>query len=402
MKSLGLWKDIHSALFLEKRNLEETSWNIQDYMKKTSLISQSHKILGKLMEASFIEWRYYSVYSKDFHGIVGLSFYNPQEHFAGLSDGGLLLIVSGVLGDSLLRSFVDEVPDFCWMSLMPYSKLCIEGSDISFKEEHLSFSLKVNEKHEAILFLEGKEAPSLSFRTTVVDGLPWSDPLQGYFSHHPVAHWVVHNPHPLCHTQGSLHFSQEFKDHFNVKKKSFPNFVSSKALSLMNSEISLEGEGYYEHSFGVNPMPYHGWDFCFAPSFSLGGGFVLQSYKNTDDLTALDFFWKKNEQWEVIRFKGKEINVEWKETICHPFIRKKVPIKRLIRAENELFKIEIHNNIKHIIPFLRPSCFVLNHYYIGEEIGASSLLFQDKEGNTLFQLSNIPSGGETSSLRLKT
>ena len=53
-------------------------------------------LLPALGSAGFIEWRYWSVLSEVFHGIVGLSLVNPEQRFAGIAEGGLLLIVAGV------------------------------------------------------------------------------------------------------------------------------------------------------------------------------------------------------------------------------------------------------------------------------------------------------------------
>lgn len=84
-------------------------------------------LLGALLPASFVEWRYYAVISDAFRGIVGLALVNPRNHFPWLGESGVLAIVAGLLdrpADRLALTGAERVADLCelcWMHLFPFS-----------------------------------------------------------------------------------------------------------------------------------------------------------------------------------------------------------------------------------------------------------------------------------------
>ncbi|MCF8016863.1 MAG: hypothetical protein K9L65_14465 [Chromatiaceae bacterium] len=62
--------------------------------------------LHGLARASFVELRYFAVLSPAFHGIVGLALVNPERRFQRIAEGGLLLIIAGVVDRPRLPSSV--------------------------------------------------------------------------------------------------------------------------------------------------------------------------------------------------------------------------------------------------------------------------------------------------------
>ena len=67
--------------------------------------------LPGLASACFIEWRYFAVLSPAFHGIAGLALVNPDCRFPSVAEGGLLLIVAGVVDRPRLPSSAAEPGD---------------------------------------------------------------------------------------------------------------------------------------------------------------------------------------------------------------------------------------------------------------------------------------------------
>ncbi|MEY4065681.1 MAG: hypothetical protein RIR26_1889, partial [Pseudomonadota bacterium] len=89
--------------------------------------------------AAFIEWRYFSIISPEFHGICGFSLFNPEHHFPQFAEGGLIAIVAGALQgavDRLSREAqhrageeIERVQEFCFMHVFPMESVIFHGSE---------------------------------------------------------------------------------------------------------------------------------------------------------------------------------------------------------------------------------------------------------------------------------
>jgi hypothetical protein len=354
----------------------------------------------QLARTSFIEWRYYSLISKEFHGIFGAAIFNPEQRLAQVAESGLLVIVAGVAG---LAASAEAAPlpdnDFCWMKLFPMSSLTfLDDGAVSLFGEHDSVSFKMqqfSDSHSRVE-LEGIRAPTLSFESRALEGTQLAPQIGRDVSFFPGTHWVVNNPAPVATTSGKMRIQNlPGKTESSLK---FPNYVSSGVN--LDQEISLDGSGYYEHSFGMNPMPLHGWDFCFVPNAVAGNSLVMQTYRESRELRYVDVHWTANGVVRHLRFGPDDLQVQWTRGCHHSEIKKNVPVERAISGQTAGYSLEVRNHVRHRIPFLRPEKFFVRHFFISEEISTTSWTLKNSSGDVVCEVVNQPSGGETASFRL--
>ncbi len=347
-------------------------------------------------KASFIEWRYYSIISKEFHGIFGAAIVNPENRLKHVAESGLLIIVAGIAGGADASTPVSN--DFCWMKLFPMESLTfVEGSNAGVFGHHGSVRLQMRQASDSHSFvdLSGVGAPTVRLESEGLSGFEISPQLGRDVSFFPGTHWIVNNSAPVARTRGTLSIAEVSWDSGTEGK--FPNYASSGVNS--KKEFSLNGDGYYEHSFGMNPMPMHGWDFCFVPNAGAGNSLVMQTYRNSKELRYVDVHWTENGSLKSLRFDSESLSHEWVHRNRHNDMKTHVPIERLIRGSVAGYTLEARNKILHHVPFLRPKKFFVRHFYISEEISLTSWTLKDPAGNVVCEVHDRPSGGETASLR---
>lgn len=374
-------------------------------------------LFSRFRTASYIEWRYYSILSDRFHGICGFSLFNPENHFAQLSEGGLIVIVAGGLdgaASSLQKSGTaalspteqtDRVKEFCFMHVFPMDSVIFYGPQRQHvRASHQGIEIKIEhlDAQSADIFIELEGGLSVNLKHRSVPGCPALAPLTGTdFKTIPGAHWTVFNPSPLSQVNGSLTIRPGL---LNCSENSpgvhNPNFVSPPlANKLYNGYLRVDLEnaaGYYEHSFGVNPMPLHGWDFVFAPSPALHAGLVLQTYRGSQQMSYLEVVWKDGSgEWKTLRVPQSHLDVEWTETSWHPVMRVHVPRQRVIRAHYQGYKIEVHNTVSGEIPFVRAHSPAVRHFFISEELSFTQWKLTDSSERVLVDVKDVLSGGET-------
>ncbi|MEY4066075.1 MAG: hypothetical protein RIR26_2283, partial [Pseudomonadota bacterium] len=240
------------------------------------------------------------------------------------------------------------------------------------------------------------------FRHQALAGSPALRPVTATdFNTIPSAHWTIFNASPVAEVTGTivvrpglLECSEDGPNAHN------PNFISRPlAEKLHNGYVKLNLEraaGYYEHSFGLNPMPVHGWDFLFVPSPENKSGLVLQTYKGSADASYLEVVWQQPDAtWKTIHIPASECEIEWSESSWHPGLRVHVPRKRIIKARKDGFLIEVSNQIFGEIPFIRAHSPVVRHFFISEEFSTTNWKVTDAQGHVCVQVKDALSGGET-------
>lgn len=372
-------------------------------------------VLSKLRAATFIEWRYYSIISQAFHGICGFSLFNPEQHFAEMAEGGLIAIVAGGLdgaAQSLSKSAshsaadqIERAKEFCFMHVFPMDSVIFYGPERQHVRAHhqgIELTIEQVDVQTADIFIEMEGGLSLKIRHQAAAGCPVLAPVTGTdFRTIPGAHWTVFNPSPVAEVNGTLivhpgllHMSENAPGVHN------PNFISPPlAERLYNGYVKIQLEkaaGYYEHSFGMNPMPLHGWDFVFVPSPQAKAGLVLQTYRGSEQVSYLEVLWADERgEWKVLHVPQSDLEVEWVETSWHPVMRVHVPRKRKIVARHQGYTIEINNSIEGEIPFVRAHSPVVRHFFISEELSVTSWKVTDAQGRVCVAIDNALSGGET-------
>lgn len=372
-------------------------------------------VFEKFRSAAFIEWRYYSIISREFHGICGFSLFNPENHFAQFSEGGLIAIIAGAL-DSAAESLVQNVPadveqqaarikEFCFMHVFPMDSVIFYGPNREHvRASHQGIELKIEQLdfQTAEVTFEMEGGLSVKIRHQAVKGCPVLPPVTGTdFRTIPGAHWTVFNPSPVSLVNGSMIIRPGLLNYCETPVGlNSPNFISQPlAEKLYDGYVKIQLEdvaGYYEHSFGLNPMPLHGWDFVFVPCPEVKAGLVLQTYRGSQQATYLEVVWAEDGgQWRTLHIPASECQVEWAETNWHPQMRVHVPRKRIVRAQHQGYKVELTNQVVGEIPFLRAHSPVVRHFFISEEISLSSWIVTDPQGRVCVSVQNALSGGET-------
>jgi hypothetical protein len=372
-------------------------------------------LLNRYRSAAFIEWRYFSIISPDFHGICGFSLFNPEHHFPQFSEGGLIAIVAGALQGAVDRLVhesqhrageeLERVPEFCFMHVFPMETVIFHGPERQHvRASHDGVELKIDmlDAQTADIEIEMEGGLSVRLRHQAMSGSPALRPVTATdFSTIPGAHWTIFNASPVAEVTGTLvvrpgllECSEDGPNAHN------PNFISRPlAEQLHNGYVKLKldrAAGYYEHSFGLNPIPIHGWDFLFVPSPANKSGLVLQTYKGSEEASYLEVLWQTSDgSWKTLHIPVSECDVEWSESSWHPGLRVHVPRKRSIRAQKDGYTLTVSNRILGEIPFIRAQSPVVRHFFISEEFSSTSWSVTDAQGNECVRVTDVLSGGET-------
>ena len=174
-------------------------------------------LLPGLGSACFIEWRYWSVLSEVFHGIVGLSLVNPEQRFIGIAEAGLLLIIAGVFdrpahpGPGSQSLFKPPPAELCWMHLSPVAACNFDQPRpgwLRAGDAHCRIELDQHSASEADLRIDA--AGGLRLRLSH-RGLPKTavEPVLGGDLDRGLAglvgsHWLVHCPSPVAASDGEI------------------------------------------------------------------------------------------------------------------------------------------------------------------------------------------------------
>ncbi len=367
------------------------------------------RTLRRWISAAFIEWRYFSVITPAFHGIVGMALFNPAELFKQLAEGGLLVILAGMLDlpEQLAAQShtMRDLPQICWMHLFPTDQLTFEGIDaatvraegqgVQLVCEHLA-----PQQHR--LLLRHERGLEVRLEHYGLDGTAIAPTYAEDVGYLPGTHWVVYNPSPIARTSGAITMTPEFLA--QIIGQSFPTIASPALARLVARDTCCarwdHGNGYYEHSFGLNPLPLHGWDFLFVPDAQRQQGIVLQTYQRSQTLRYLEVLWHDGAEQRYTRFSADQLHLVWEDTYLDPHIHVRLPRKRVIVAHKPGLQLELENTILHQIPFLRPATPAVRHFFISEQIGVTNWRLMDDADKLLVEVRDQPSGGEIAHGRL--
>ena len=347
--------------------------------------AMSHRNI--ILPTSYVEWRYYSIIDRVFHGIVGMSLLNPENHFSALSEGGFLVIVTGILdspqsSDHFLKSEPESgtgPQDICRMHLFPTSTCRFNEPDegaLVADDGEARLSVYHTDNRSAIVELDFNDGMSIRMSHTGIEGTEIPPVTATDLRVLPGGHWTVFCPSPIATTSGSIS-------------------VPGRATAEWNN-----APGYYEHSFGIQPLPLMGWDFMFAPDPEKGQGLVLQTYKRSRELRFIETFWTEEGGIHYERFNSDELRLERPESAVDPVVGVRLPIIRRIMAQKGDLKLTVTNRIVRQIPLLRPEKFIVRHFFISEQISFTDWKLIRK-GKILAEGIDVPSGGELAHFRCR-
>jgi hypothetical protein len=378
--------------------------------------SPAEWLLRPWLPASYVEWRYYSVLAAGFHGIVGLAIFNPFNRFAALAESGLLLIIAGVLDAPRSAAEVRHLREqgglrqICWMHLFPTASLefTAEGIEV-LRAEHAGVELRARNytTQYGSVALRAEKSLALVLEHRGLEGTEIAPCYANDQGGLPGEHWIVYNPSPIAEATGELRLAPQFLERLDATGQggTFPNFVSP----ALRREIARAGaavrwhkaNGYYEHSFGVRPLPLNGWDFLFVPDAERRQGLVLQTYRNSRILRYIEVFWQQEGQPRYTRFTADELHLDWSLSFADPDTGTQLPARRTLTARRPGLRLEVTNDIPHHIPFLRPAKLAVRHFFISEQIGFCTWRLSDEAGGVLAEAHEQPAGGEVAHARLR-
>lgn len=380
--------------------------------------------LAPWLAATFVEWRYFSIIAPAFHGIVGMALFNPFNHCEQIAEGGLLCIVAGVLGAPRQSARLAEVvasghlQRLCWMHIFPTDCLSFGGPDLeeaSAAPEQTGATLQAayggvrlaveqqTPQHTRI-DLTSETGLTVALTHTGLEGTALAPVFAEDLGRTPAAHWIVANPSPIARTTGTIHLAPAFLAS-SQQPATVPAIVSPALAAAAGAEgFSARWEdanGYYEHSFGLNPLLLHGWDFLFVPDAAQRQGLVLQTYRRSRALRYLEVFWQQGGEQCYTRFTADELRLVWEDVGRDPAIGVRLPGRRIIEARKPGLRLEVENTIPYQVPLLRTERMLVRHFFISEQIGFCSWRLTDDAGHTLAEAHEQPAGGEVAHARLQ-
>lgn len=391
-----------------------------------------HHWLRGLAAAAFIEWRYFAVLSPAFHGLVGLALVNPERRFAAVAEGGLLVIVAGVLDRAPMpdssaaaspapavadRVPVDRVPadqaELCWMHLFS-PEVCVFDEPapgaLDAEDPRCRLALRQPDPTQAELRLETANGLRLNLTHQGVSGTQLA-PVLGTDLDAPLArllgsHWLVDCPSPAARCDGAIQFSADTLAGLATAAGGVADSYASPALRarVENGEQIFRwqaADGYAEHSFGVRPLPLHGWDFLFVPKAATGETLVLQTYRGSRQLRYLEVCWRQDGAPRHHRFAADSIRLDWSARTFDPVLGAWRPLRRTIEARDAGLQVRVENRVLHRIPLLRRHRLAVRHFFISEEIGVADWRLEDAGGRCLAEVRGQPCGGELAHVRFQ-
>ncbi|WP_295544456.1 hypothetical protein [uncultured Thiohalocapsa sp.] len=368
-----------------------------------------------LRAASVIEWRYYAVLSPAFHGIVGLALVNPQRRFGLIAESGLLVIVAGVLDRPTPPASAATAPDtpqltpppaFCWMHLFPTETCSFDaGAPGSVTAGDADCCIAVAHDGPAVADIELEAGAGLLLRLSHV-GLAGSALAPAHGQDFPGAlgsgwlgaHWSVDCPSPVAASDGSLTLGEQLLWTLAEGPGSTPGYATAalrrRVAAGHNHWSWRSATGYYEHSYGIRPLPLHGWDFLFVPDADAGQAVVLQTYRGSRALRYLDVCWRQAGEHCHQRFGAAGLDLTWAERVRDPVLGVRRPRLRRIEAAANGLRLSLTNRVLYHLPLLRRERAAVRHFFISEEIGVADWRLTDSRGTVLASAQGQPCGGE--------
>lgn len=359
--------------------------------------------LREMATAAYIEWKYYSVLSPNFHGIIGFSLFNPKDRFARLSEGGMLVIVAGEVSSSVADP--ERHHQFVWMHLFDTADVHFSDQESVAKDKVASFHLWSRRGAE-FLSVSSDEGVEISCGIEPVGvGQDWkARPLLGTdVNGFPAGHWLVNNTIPVGSSSGRLSVSGNLIRKLRTRGEHEPSsFWSTGGDAPAGLDSAWkDSPAYFEHSWGLHPLPAQGWDFFFAPLPDGAGGAVLQSYKNSREMTRLDIWWKDPTtlQSRSTCFVSGQLSIDW----CDPHFDRQMaawlPSGRLLTGANDKYRIVLSNPVRNTLPFLRPQTAAVRCFFIGEQVGSARWTLSTLEGAVVTEGCADRAGGEVAYAR---
>jgi hypothetical protein len=372
-----------------------------------------------LRSASVIEWRYYAVLSPAFHGIVGLAMVNPRQRFSAVAESGLLVIVAGVLGHPPLPDsaaaprapLLTSPAAFCWMHLFPTDACRFDAAGPgSVTAGDADCCIAVAHDGPAAADIEIEAGAGLLLRLShaglagtalpATRGQDFRGPLGSDWLG---AHWTVDCPSPVAVTDGSLALGSNLLKPLAAGPGSEPGYATPalrERVAAGDDHWAWRGAaGYYEHSFGLRPLPLHGWDFLFAPDADMRQTVVLQTYRGSRALRYLDVCWQQAGEHRHQRFDAASLELIWRESVRDPVLGVRRPVVRQVEAAAGGLRLQLTNRVLHRIPLLRRQQLAVRHFFISEEIGVADWTLTDSQGTVLASARGQPCGGEFAHFR---
>jgi hypothetical protein len=373
-----------------------------------------NRTLKPLLPATYVEWRYFSIISPAFHGIVGLALFNPFQRFEQIAESGLLFILAGAFdvpptADALhAQAARGALRHICWMHLFPTASLSLVGPDeTTLRALHDGVRLDVGQlaPNHGTVHLSSESGLALSLSHTGLEGTAIEPCFADDLRRVAGAHWIVYNPSPIARTSGEIAMTRQFvRDLVPGQQSRWPSHASAAlAGDPVAGSIDVhwqDANGYYEHSFGLNPLLLHGWDFLFVPNAERRQGLVLQTYLRSEVLRYIEVFWNEAGSQRYTRFTADQMRLEWHAAAPDPDIGVVLPGKRTLSARKPGLRLEVENTLPYQIPFLRPEKLAVRHFFISEQIGFCSWRLSDDSGRVLAEEHEQPAGGEVAHLRL--
>ncbi|MEA3641006.1 MAG: hypothetical protein VBE63_13835 [Lamprobacter sp.] len=391
-------------------------------------------MLTGLARASFVEWRYFAVLSPAFQGIVGLALVNPERRFRQIAEGGLLLIVAGVIDRPRLPGsvadargagplFGNETAELCWMHLFAPDACHFDrpGSGSSSGKVGAGATLRADDVHSCVELRQASAAEAqlqieagqglklrLSHRGLPGTGLPNAidTGIDGWFGRALGAHWQVQCPAPMAWSDGELALEPSFLEGLAETAGGInPCYASAALRARVASGQSpvvawRAAAGYAEHSLGIRPLPLQGWDFLFVPKPETNEALVLQTYPGSQALRYVEVCWPQDGALRQWRFPAESLRLDWPEQIRDPVLGVSRPLGRRIEAESGGLRLSLDNRVLHRIPLLRRQRLAVRHFFISEEIGIADWRLSDDAGQVLAEVKGQPCGGELAHRRL--
>lgn len=371
------------------------------------------RLLQPMLAASYIEWRYYSVLADAFHGIVGLALVNPRQRFSSIAESGLLVILAGAFDRPPMTAGLlptDGAQTLCWMHLFAVADCRFDqprAGCVSARDEHCRLTLQ--QQGPACTDLRLETGLDLALQLTH-RGLPGAGiaPVAGNdLRRLPGCHWIVHCAAPVAATSGEIELGPRLDQalaqarHQGAGAYAAPSLLA-RARGQSGTWRWQDADGYYEHSYGIQPLPLHGWDFLFIPDANRGRSVVLQTYCGSRQLRYVDVCWRDGGQTRHHRFDAAGLSLDWSEQRRDPVLGVSCPLRRLIRAEAPGLRLRVDNRVLQRIPLLRSRRFAVRHFFISEEIGVADWTLSDDRGRIIAEARNQPCGGELAGVRWRT
>jgi hypothetical protein len=193
--------------FSHELNLQSLNWKVDSYLNSIPKIAPWY--FHKILSSSFVEWKYIAISSENFHGIVGISWYNPFQNLNTLAEGGLLLIVAGKIKNSENQS-----ANICWMTQFPKTNVTVEAANLNAETDGVKFQFNQDSVGKTVMSIRCKEWFNLemclnpnSFPVTPIHDFnfkPHPLPIQKF------THWIVNNAIPTCLADFKLEFSHHW------------------------------------------------------------------------------------------------------------------------------------------------------------------------------------------------